>query len=145
MSGFDTAHAGPSEILVSRKTSSPFLAAMASAIPVYFGAKVSQSVNESALDHFCRPNRLQPFSIAVCVLLGLLEIHESRAGHFLRAFERNNSVHAQEKAKETGEGNSPPSNLPTFLPNFTALPAPRWIARSMGWKGWKRCSMLSAS
>lgn len=31
MSGFDAAHAGPSEILVSRKTSSPFLAAMANA------------------------------------------------------------------------------------------------------------------
>ena len=31
MSGFNTAHAGPSEILVSRKTSSPFLAAMANA------------------------------------------------------------------------------------------------------------------
>jgi 2-methylcitrate dehydratase PrpD len=31
MGGFDAAHAGPSEILVSRKTSSPFLAAMANA------------------------------------------------------------------------------------------------------------------
>ena len=31
MSGFDAAHAGPSEVLVSRKTSSPFLAAMANA------------------------------------------------------------------------------------------------------------------
>ncbi|QWD65284.1 MmgE/PrpD family protein [Polynucleobacter sp. MWH-Aus1W21] len=31
MGGFDTNHAGPSEVLVSRKTSSPFLAAMANA------------------------------------------------------------------------------------------------------------------
>lgn len=31
MGGFDTRHAGPSEVLVSRKTSSPFLAAMANA------------------------------------------------------------------------------------------------------------------
>lgn len=31
MSGFNTSHPGPSEILVSRKTSSPFLAAMANA------------------------------------------------------------------------------------------------------------------
>ena len=31
MGGFDAAHSGPSEILVSRKTSSPFLAAMANA------------------------------------------------------------------------------------------------------------------
>ena len=31
MGGFDVGHAGPSEVLVTRKTSSPFLAAMANA------------------------------------------------------------------------------------------------------------------
>jgi 2-methylcitrate dehydratase PrpD len=31
MGGFDASHNGPSEILISRKTSSPFLAAMANA------------------------------------------------------------------------------------------------------------------
>jgi 2-methylcitrate dehydratase PrpD len=47
MDGFDAAHVGPSEILVSRKTSSPFLAAMANAAASYV-AKQDDVHNGSA-------------------------------------------------------------------------------------------------